>query len=347
MSRISSLSELSGTISLQDEEKVLQKLKDEGFYSSEHLFPIPSLHFELTSHCNMYCKHCYNNSGSNTCSDEMTVNEWKKFAKYLSDRGGILECILSGGEPLLLGDGIFEIMDILHEKGTVFYLISNGYLFTDEIAQRLKKYRYHRIQISIDGVTAEYHDMFRQRNGSWEKAINATRILSKNNIPFKIAHCVTPYNLYDIDNMCELAHSLGTNYIMIGELCFSGRAADNQEFLLSPEQREYLFDKIKENRAKYRKIMQIKCSHSVKDGLERHKKTPNSCAIIRPNGDIRIDGMAPFVIGNVLKDDFEDIWVHKLHKAWNNPQVLKFISDFGSDDRNHSYINYLQKDIYI
>lgn len=271
----------------------------------------------------------------------------EKFARYLSDRGGVFECILSGGEPLLLGDGIFEIMDILHEKGTVFYLISNGYLLTDEMAQRLKKYRYHRIQISIDGLTAEYHDMFRQRKGSWDKAINATQILSRNNIPFKIAHCITPYNLFDIDRMCEFALSLGTNYIMIGELCFSGRTAKNQEYLLSPEQREYLFEKIAENKKKYRGVMQIKCSHSIREGLERHKKNPTSCAVIRPNGDIRIDGMAPFVIGNVLKDDFTDIWVHKLQQAWNNPQVLKFISDFETDDRNRSYINYLEDDIHI
>ena len=57
--------------------------------------------------------------------------------------------------------------------------------------------------------------------------------------------------------------------------------------------------------------------------------------------------MAPFIIGNVLKDDFADIWEHKLYEAWNNPQVLQFISGFGSDDRNHSYINYLEDDIHI
>lgn len=341
------LSQMLKNVDLKDESAVLQKVKEEGVYSNNHTFPIPSLHFELTSHCNMHCKHCYNNSGNNSCLDAMTANEWKIFSKYLSNKGGVFECILSGGEPLLLGDELFEIMDILNEKGTVFYLISNGYLLTDETARKLKNYRYHRIQISIDGATAEYHDMFRQRNGSWEKAINAARLLSKNNIPFKIAHCVTPYNLYDIDNMCELAISLGAQNIMIGELCFSGRAADNPDLLLSPKQREYLYEKVKEVKGKYRGLMQIKCSHSVKEGLEKHRRAPTSCAVIRPNGDIRIDGMAPFVIGNVLKDDFAEIWEKKIYDAWNNPHVLQYISDFGNDDRNHFFINYLEDDIYI
>lgn len=202
------------------------------------------------------------------------------------------------------------------------------------------------MQISIDGINSEYHDEFRQKKGSWEKAIEATKSLIRNDIPVKIAHCVTPYNLYDIDKMCEFAYSLGASYIMVGELCMSGRAAQNQDLLLSDEQREYLYNKVSENIAKYRNKMKIRCSHSVKAGLERHQKFPNSSAVIRPNGDIRIDGMAPFVIGNVLLDDFADVWTSKIHKAWNDPRVLKFISDF-NDDRNHTLINYVDNDIYI
>ena len=94
-------------------------------------------------------------------------------------------------------------------------------------------------------------------------------------IPLKIAHCVTPYNLDKLDSMYELA---------------------------------YLELKIEENAAKYNGKMIIKNANTVKCGLERHRKNPKSCAVIRPNGDIRIDGMAPFVVGGILvlygKDDF-------------------------------------------
>lgn len=41
--------------------------------------------------------------------------------------GGVYEYILSGGEPFLLGDGLFKIMDVLNASDTCFMLLTNGY----------------------------------------------------------------------------------------------------------------------------------------------------------------------------------------------------------------------------
>ena len=76
-------------------------------------------------------------------------------------------------------------------------------------------------------------------------------------------------------------------------------------------------------------------------------KRPNSGAIIRPNGDIRIDSMAPFVIGNILAEDFSNIWANKIDTCWNDPRVKEYISKFDENDKNYSCINYIGDDIYI
>lgn len=331
----------------QNETEINQRLKRKGFYTKSHGFPIASLQFELTSHCNLACKHCYNDSGSSHTPDIMDSQKWISFAKYLVQQGGIFECILSGGEPLLLGNELFDIMDVLHEDGTLFFLITNGYHLNKTIAERLKKYQYHKIQISIDGVTPEYHDSFRQKAGSWKNAVDGAFAISNIGIPLKIAHCVTPYNIHDIDDMCALAYSLGASSIMVGELCLSGRAAINHDLLLSNAERECLFKKVTENLLRYKGKMLVKCSHSVKEGLLRHQNSPNSGAIIRPNGDIRIDGMAPFVVGNILSGDFAEIWTKKIFESWTTPKVLEYISGFDQYDRNDTFINYIEEDIYI
>ena len=331
-----------------DEVAVKNALEKAGLYSKAHTFPLASLQFELTSHCNEACKHCYNNSGvhNNNVPDAMTPEKWIDFAKYLVEHGGVFECLLSGGEPLLLGKALFEIMDILHDDGTCFLLQTNGYLMTETIAKKLRKYRYHWVQISIDGVNAAYHDDFRQKAGSWERAVNSAKLIAKNDIPLKIAHCVTPYNLLDIDDMCAFAYSLGASAITVGELCLSGRVSQNQGLLLDNEQRKVLFKKVEENEFRYQGRMRVKSSNSIRYGLERQKKKPYSSALIRPNGDIRIDGMAPFVIGNILTDDFSEVW-KKINTCWNNPKVIEFISNFNDDDRNYSFINFTDDDIYI
>ena len=331
---------MSGTIAKRALEKA-------GLYSKKEIFPLASLQFELTSHCNAACKHCYNNSGaSNSVPDAMTPEKWISFAKYLVAHGGVFECLLSGGEPLLLGEKLFELMDILHEDGTLFLLQTNGALLTENIAKRLKKYHYHWVQISIDGIDDTYHDTFRQKKGLWSKAVAAARAVSAYMIPLKIAHCVTPYNLHDIDKMCAFAYSLGASAITIGELCLSGRASQNQDLLLSKDQRIVLCQRVRENALLYQGRMIVKSSNSVLSGLQRQRGSPASAALIRPNGDIRIDGMAPFVIGNVLKDDFADIWEKKIYTCWKNPQVTEFISSF-EDDRNYSMINFVNDDIHI
>lgn len=334
-------------MNLQEDDVINQALKNKGFYSDSDIYPLSSLHFELTSKCNAFCKHCYNNSGINDNIDEMTPEKWLEFSKYIVKNGGVFECLLSGGEPLLLGDKLFEIMDILHNDGTIFLVMTNGYLLTEEMAKRFAKYQYHWFQVSIDGATAKYHDWFRQTKGNWDKAVKGARAIADNGIPLKIAHCVTPYNLKDIDDMCDLAYSIGATSIMMGGISLSGRTNDNLDFLLTPQDKKIMKEKIEENRIRYQGKMKVKSTNSVKQGLSNHSKRPRSGVVIRPNGDVRIDGMAPFVIGNIINEDFTSLWENKIDKCWNDSRVQEFINNFNEDDQNRITINYVEKDIRL
>nr|WP_295949946.1 radical SAM protein [uncultured Agathobaculum sp.] len=330
-----------------EEQCIKYELEKAGLFSHLSSFPLACLQFELTSNCNANCLHCYNNSFLNKTADDMTPQKWKDFSKYLVEHGGVFECIISGGEPLLLGNSLFEIMDILHHDGTCFLFETNGFLLNKSIVNRLSIYRYHWLQISVDGCNPQYHDTFRQLNGCWEKAVNGIRLSVRANIPVKIAHCVTPYNIHDIDKMCALAYSLGVSAITIGELCLSGRTNQHRELLLTEYERKLLTDKVNDNRAKYEPYMRVKRSNSICEGLKKHMKKPYSSAFIRPNGDVRIDGMAPFVVGNILQEDFCYIWEKKLAQCWEKEEVQQFINGFDKTDRNYKFINYFNKDIYF
>ena len=333
-------------MNLQEEDIVNQALKNKGFYSDSETYPLSSLHFELTSKCNAFCKHCYNNSGVNN-TDEMTPDKWIEFSKYIVKNGGVFECLLSGGEPLLLGDKLFEIMDILHNDGTIFLVMTNGYLLTEEMAKKFKKYQYLWFQVSVDGSNARYHDWFRQAEGNWDKAVKGAKAIVDNDIPLKIAHCVTPYNLKDIDDMCDLAYSIGATSITMGGISFSGRANNNMDMLLSPTDTKYIKEKIEENRVRYKGKMKVKSTNSVKEGLMNHSKRPRSGAVIRPNGDVRIDGMAPFIIGNITREEFTTLWQNKIDKCWKDIRVQNFIEDFDEYDRNRKLVNYIEEDIRL
>lgn len=333
---------------MNQEKEQIELLQNNSLYPIKYNFPL-TLQFELTTHCNVRCKHCYNNSGiSNNTRDRMGIQEWKNFSKYVVSKGGIFQCVISGGEPLLLGDELFNIMDILHDDGTSFLVSSNSYLLTQEKVKRFAKYRFKWFQVSIDGANAKYHDDFRQREGSWSKAVNGAYMISKEGIPLTIAHSVTPNNLYDIHDMCKLAYELGAGNIILGEVTPSGRSANNLNLLLNYDEKNYLYQTIEELSSYYHGKMNIERSSTAKNQLLRYMNTPNSGAIIRPNGDIRLDCMAPFTLGNVLDDDFEQIWLQKASQCWKNPKVIEYVNGYSNDnDINETYKNYFDKDIRI
>lgn len=333
---------------IRDEKTRIEILQQENRYPTRFDFPL-TLQFELTTHCNVRCKHCYNDSGSdNNARDRMTGDGWKKFAHYLVSKGGIFHCVISGGEPLLMGNDLFDIMDILHDDGTSFLVISNAFLLTQEKVHSFAKYRYKWFQISIDGANADWHDDFRQCKGSWEKAVNGAYMLSKEGIPLTIAHSITPGNLYQIDKMCKLAYELGAGSIIVGEVNPSGRSANNIELTLNHDQKSYLYEKISELSNTYNGKMLIQRSSSTKNQLFRYMNTPNSGAVIRPNGDIRLDCMAPFTIGNVLDDDFATVWQNKAGDCWHDPRVIQYAEGYDEDsDINENYKNYFDADIKL
>ena len=94
--------------------------------------------------------------------------------------------------------------------------------------------------------------------------------------------------------------------------------------------------------------MLVQRSSGAKIQLTRYMGVPNAGAIIRPNGDIRLDCTAPFVIGNILENDFCEIWKSKAHDAWQNAKVIKYIESYEDfEDVNHEHRNYFDQDIRL
>jgi len=316
-----------------------------GMYPTGFSMPL-SLQYELTGKCNLKCRHCYNRSGD-LPSDVMTIERWKEISKEIVKYDGIFECIISGGEPLLFGDDLFDIMDILHNDGSVFMLISNGYLITKDIVERLKKYRYRWLQISIDGSTARTHDELRQVSGSWEKAVNAALMIADAGIPLAIANTLTPETIEQLPEMARLAYSCGAALLITGEVFPSGRGLINKELLLNNDQRARLWHLIEEQRNLFSGRMQIQRSMSNKSQLEGVSDLPMAGAIIRPNGDIRLDCIAPFVMGNVAAAPFYEQW-QKAKNCWQDERVKAYIESVDSySGKSDLHQNHVEGDIVL
>ena len=331
---------------LQTVRTNIKLLQNAGVYPQKYNYPI-TLQFELTAQCNLACKHCYNRSGDRDRETLMTPEKWCELSRQIVADGGIFQCIISGGEPLLLGDKLFDIMDILHDDGTSFIVITNALLLTKEKVKRFAKYRYFWFQISIDGATAEVHNNFRGRKGSFEKAVNGALEISDAGIPLVIAHTVTPQNINDVENMTNLAYQLGANSIILGEVMFSSRAYENAEIVLNEEQKNFLYGQIEELGKKFQGKIVIQRSAELKTQMERYMSEIDGGGIIRPNGDFRLDCMAPFTIGNVLERSIKDMWLEKGVGAWNLPEVKNFIAEIDETTQSSNIKNHVDFDFKL
>ena len=330
---------------LQAVKKNIAMLQNLGAYPKKFDYPI-TLQFELTGQCNLKCKHCYNRSGDIDRETLMTPEKWCELSRQIVSDGGIFQCIISGGEPLLLGDKLFDIMDILHDDGTSFVVITNALLLSKKFIRRFAKYRYFWFQISLDGSTAELHDEFRGVEGSFSRAVNGALEISDAGIPLVIAHTITPKNLTHVEEMINLAYNLGANSIILGDVMPSGRAFEHDEILLSDEQKNFLYGQIEELSKKFSDKITIQRSAELKIQMERYMSEVNAGGIIRPNGDFRIDCMAPFTIGNVLKNSVKEIWLTKGIDAWNSDAVKNYVASI-DDAQNSTYKNHVDTDIAL
>lgn len=316
-----------------------------GLYPREFSFPI-TMQFELTSQCNLSCKHCYNSSSMDRIP-EMQLRDWLALVDDIIAHGGIFQCILSGGEPLLLGDGIFRIMDPLQADGTGFVLITNGYLVTDQIVGKLKKYNFFWVQVSIDHLLPGGHDEFRGKKGSWQRAVNAALSFSSAGFPLRIAHSVVPASIDYLEDFLEFAYLLGASAVVCGEVMLSGRVNENRDLLFGDRDYEKFYATIGRCRKKYEGKMDVYVSADEASGATLLRHTPNCGIIIRPDGDARLDCTMPFTIGNVMEKKFSAIWDEKAGSCWKDEKIGDYIKSLQKDGYAISHVNHVDADIKL
>lgn len=321
------------------------KLILDGKIPQAYTLPL-SVQLELTSKCNLKCKHCYNRSGEIN-RDRVGPNDWINICKKLIYNGGVFQATMSGGEPLLLGNSLWEIMDILHNDNTIFNLISNGLIFDRNVLEKCKKYRFYWIQISIDSYREDNHDKFRGVKGSWKAAATAAYNIALSGIPLRIATTINPNDLENIEDYIKMAINLGASYYIIGEVMPSGRAFDNKELFLSLDDRNKFYEETDRLIKKYQNKITIYVSGSQKTQLEYAASNVIEGVILRPDGAIRLDCTCPFIIGNFLDDDFISIWNSKTY-CWQDQRIKEYINSCDPISGFSSFINnYNEPDILL
>ena len=157
--------------------------------------------WEITLACCFSCKYCGSRAGK-ARENELSLEECLRVADELKDLG-CRRVSLIGGE-VFLKRGWQDIVKRLTGNGIRVNIITNGFLFTDEIIRDLKEAMIESISLSLDGPK-EVHDKYRQE-GSYDRIIGALKVLTDSNIPASIITTLNAENsqyLYDMLNLLK------------------------------------------------------------------------------------------------------------------------------------------------
>ncbi|HWQ66110.1 MAG TPA: radical SAM protein [Methanospirillum sp.] len=199
-----------------------------------------SVDVSLTGCCNLSCEYCCY-ADSMTTKKDLPGERWSDILKELGDIG-VQRLCLSGGEVFVRSD-IFTIIDDVIKNRMRYSLLSNGTLINKDTISAFqigkRRLRLDTIQISIDGSCAEIHDLSRPPK-SFERAINALRLLVQAHFPVTVRVTLNHHNINDLPQITALLiDDIGVQGFSTNEAEFMGTARCNgQNIVLSKDERK-------------------------------------------------------------------------------------------------------------
>ncbi len=314
--------------------------------------------WNFTNRCNLLCHHCYSKADANE-KDTLTLEEIQETIPKLK-KAGVNFVIFSGGEPLIRKD-IFDIAQCMKDNKIMTYLSTNGMYINEKNVDRIIE-TFNYIGISIDGIE-EVHDYFRGQEGSYQKSIDAIKLIQKHGGNAGIRFTITKETEKCFYDMFKLVEELNVNKFYISHLVYSGRGLDNLKIDISKEQRreyvDFIIDKAFEYYHSGKNIDLVtgnmemdaimllnkfrkdypEFSDSLKQKLQSWggNSAGNRLGNMDWAGNVKPDPFFPQVIGNYLENDFDKVWCDENNELLGN--LRQFPRNISGKCANCDYIN--------
>ena len=278
------------------------------------------LFWECTTRCNLHCRHC--GSDCKECSGEVDM----PFDDFLRALDTIpkkeihhpFTIAITGGEPLLRPD-LPDIGKTLRQRGVGWGIVTNGWLYDEDMHQRLMEAKMGGLTISLDGLEEE-HDWMRGRNGSFARTVNAIRIAAQEKrLNFDVVTCVNQRNLPHLQGIYDLLAGLGVRQWRIFTIIPIGRALNEPDLHLTNKQFVSLMDFIADKRKNRDASLNVtfSCEGYLGPYECKVRQTPYFCHAGINIASVLIDGTIcacpnidrkRFAQGNIYTDNLWEVW---------------------------------------
>ncbi|MCR5249245.1 MAG: radical SAM protein [Lachnospiraceae bacterium] len=155
--------------------------------------------WEITLACCFSCKYC-GSRGGKAREGELSTEECLAVAEQLAELG-CQRVSMIGGEVFMRKDWK-QIVGRLSSLGINVNIITNGFLFHEDLIRDLREVNVESVSVSIDGPE-EVHDRYRQP-GSFKRALDAVAKLSEAGIPVSVISTLNSENVKGLEEMYSI-----------------------------------------------------------------------------------------------------------------------------------------------
>jgi MoaA/NifB/PqqE/SkfB family radical SAM enzyme len=299
---------------------------------------------ELLYACNLRCGFCYTDSPRHTLArtPALADEEWIAIADEAVELG-VVEAVLTGGEPLMRADLVLMLAERLSGAGVGVTLNTNGWFLDDDLADRLAAVPGLSVNVSIDGAGPEFHDAERGVPGSWRRAIEAVDRLLARGIAHQVVSVVTPRNADAVDDFLEGMWTLGVRSVRITPVAEIGAAARAGSWRVS---RDRIRRTVRRFQRRTDGAMQILVQQGNASLLAVRDQAAPAAFLVRPNGAVLSDSLQPFAFGNARRDGLAECW-RRIRDGWGDPTISAWAGDIqrSSGVREASVVPYLDDEV--
>ena len=155
--------------------------------------------WEITLACCFSCEYC-GSKGGKARENELSTKECLDIADQLADLG-CRRVSMIGGEVFMRKDWK-QIVSRLTEHNIAVNIITNGYIFSDELIDDIKEVSVESVSVSLDGPE-KIHDKYRQE-GSYLRAVRAINVLGAAGIPVSVITTLNRENSQYLEKLLEI-----------------------------------------------------------------------------------------------------------------------------------------------
>jgi len=234
---------------------------------------------------------------------ELSLPEYKSIIDQLK-KEKTFYMVISGGEMLLKPEW-FEIASYAKENGFLLFLLTNGTLITEGIAKKIKKLNPYRVEMSLYGAEPKTHEAITGVKGSFEKTVNAARLLTDKGVRVVMKSVLMKQNVFEQNKIRCLAKSIGAHY-GINTIIFA--KVDGSKKPLS------MRASAEDLRAFYRSYLQDEEKLDLIEKASTSGRNAISCSVaaaafvVNPFGEMLACIRLPIKLGSLRKQKFKEIW---------------------------------------